>query len=100
MKGHEDWLKKVWNRRKNQIENQQFDKQNSKANDPYIAHRDKANKLRKEYGYTDVPVAQPFSAYEETKKGEGETTKGGNQVDFDEEVMILLSTEPWVDRSD
>jgi hypothetical protein len=28
MKDHEAWLNKIWSRRKNQIENQQFDKKN------------------------------------------------------------------------
>ena len=96
-KDHENWIQKVWRRRQNQIENEKFDQQNSKADDPFIAHRDKALKLKKQYGYAESVVAGlDTDKGEETKKQtSGETTQGGNKVDFDEEVMILVTTEPW-----
>ena len=75
-KDHENWIQKVWRRRQNQIENEKFDQQNSKADDPFIAHRDKALKLKKQYGYAESVVAGlDTDKGEETKKQtSGETT--------------------------
>ena len=72
---HKQFVDEVFGRRKAQIQNEKESlKDTAKSGDPFIVYRDQANKLRKEYGYSEQIILQATENGIETKQIEKDTT--------------------------